>query len=599
MATVNCTLTFERTMDKAYPDSAANYHFGYGKAGQTWCTCYKCVVPSYTGTPSSITFTLSVNRGTAYPTDKNSTWKIGLDHAAPIWSAEDGAYTAGSVYAQGKYDKTGSWYNTFSGSITSSNTSKTVTITTSSSILDGGNTFYVYLFSGANAYNSIKVNSISAYVTYSSETVTGTNLVIGTTPAPYSTNAYPTPSKRTVYWGVSGLQYPIKDYTGFYLYLKNGFSFTQGQKTAPTGTQIASFSSSATGTSFITSFSVPTTNLKIKNGSTAVVCVTKNASGYWRIGGSGNVPKTCYINFDPKDWFLNSINISPQVTGKTSAKFSATHTTKNSPHYLTIIELRSSSASKTGTNTKPGTSNFNVCTFTGTSNSSTTKTFTKSDLTAGTTYTYYPMAYANDGAYSAYKYYGLDTITFTTDANYTIQNATSSATGSTTATIGCGVNSKINLDGYIYYSTSSGLSASNKPSTRADMGDSSSVSINLTGLSAYTSYTYYFYVYSSASNTLYQIGSAPAFRTYSTDASSYSGTPSAAATGTSSGYITLPSVSPTTNLDGNFYTSTTNSPTATAASLANVNSAAIGQKINFTGLNPGTTVSRYVYVKSS
>jgi len=99
MATANCTLSYVRTMDKGTNEGSATYHFGYGNAGQRWVTCYKVTIPSYTGTPSSITFTLSVNRGTAYPTNKDSTWKVGLDAAAPVWSAADGAYTAGSVYA--------------------------------------------------------------------------------------------------------------------------------------------------------------------------------------------------------------------------------------------------------------------------------------------------------------------------------------------------------------------------------------------------------------------------------------------------------------------------------------------------------------------
>lgn len=580
MATASCTLTFERTMDSCYPDSGANYHFGYGKAGQTWCTCYKCVVSSYSGTPSSITITLNVNRGTAYPTDKNSTWKVGLDPTAPIWSAADGEYSAGSAYADGLYSRTGSWIGTFSGSITSTTVAKTVTISTNSSILDGGNTFYIYLFSGANAYNSIKVSSISASVTYSTESVTGTNLVVGTTSSPSATYCYPTPAKRTVYWKVTGLQNQIKDYTGFYLYLSSGFSFTQGQTTAPSGTQIASYSSTtSTAKEFTQSFTVPNTNIKITNGNIGVVCVARNASGYWRIGGSSNSPKTCYIKLAATDWFSNAFSIIPKVTGTTTATINVTHNSVNNPKYAKYVCLGTASASTTGQSSEPAYSGYTS--LTNSSSSGSTYTISKTGLTAGTTHTFYPHADA-DTSYASYGYYGLGAISFTTDPNYSA-TLTASVTGTTTATIGATLSTTTNSNGNIYYSTSSGLSS--PPSTYFSNGGSKS----LTGLSVNTSYTYYFYAYSAVTKKLYSVGS----KTFRTDPN-YSATLSVSSVEITTATIGA-TLNTTNNSDGKIYYSTSSGLT----SKNNLPSFSSGGTANLTGLAASTSYTYYIYAYSS
>lgn len=587
MATTNCTLSYVRTMDKGTNETSATYHFGYGNAGQRWVTCYKVTVPSYTGTPSSITFNLSVNRGTAYPTNKNSTWKVGLDEAAPVWSAADGAYTAGSAYAAGWYDKIGSWYNTFSGSIGSSNVSKTITITTSSAILDSGNTFYVYLFSGADNANSIKLASISAYVTYSSEAVTGTTLYVGTTSTPTSTTAYPTPGKRTLTWKVTGLQYQVKEYTRFYLYKNSGLSFTNGQKTKPSGTQIDSYSSTtSTATSFTKSFNIPNVNLLI-GSSTGVVCIAQNASGYWRIGGSGNTPKTCYVYPKATDWFQGATSVYPSVNGRSSVTIVAHHLVSNSPIYLNHIELSTSSMSTSGTDTYSGTMS-GYCSF-DTTSSAATKYIEKTGLSAGTKYTFYPVAYGNT-IYTNNKYYGLDKISFTTDANYSGTN-TSSVTSTTTATITSTVNSTTNLDGYIYYSTSSGLAS--RPSTKQAYNNRK-ITVNLTGLTANKKHDYYFYVYSSESGILYSIGST----SFTTDASSYTQTTVVSSEGITNATINVSTPSPTTNLDGKTYFSI-NSNSSPVNSLNIIGSGNYGGNITISNLQSDKSYTLYTYVKSS
>ena len=588
MATANCTLTYVRTMDKGTNETSATYHFGYGNAGQRWVTCYKVTIPSYTGTPSGITFNFSVNRGTAYPTNKNSTWKIGLDSQAPVWSAADGAYTAGSFYANGNYANVGSHTNTFSGTITTSTSSFTSSFSSNTALFDSGSTLYVYFYSGSSSSNSIKLLSVSATVTYTTETITGTSLVVGTTSNPSATTAYPTPSKRTVYWGVSGLQYQVKDYTGFHLYLSSGFSFTNGQTSAPSGTKIATYSSTtSTATSFTQSFTVPSIKFKAGNN-TGIVCVAQNASGYWRIGGSSNSPKICYVNLKAKDWFYASFGISISVTGSTTATANITHSGYNSPQYIKFINRCTSSTSTSGSNSQSGTEKQYV-TLSKSNSSSQSVTMSITGLTAGSSNTLYFTAQANKN-YAKYEYYGLGSISVTTDANYS-GTTSASVTGSTSAKISCTVNSTTNLDGNIYYSTTSGLTS--KPTRYVHYDSNRKGTRSLTGLIANQPYKYYFYVYSSVSNKLYSIGSV----TFTTDASSYTGTITSSNISHNSATLTLSNLSNTTNLNSKWYISTTNSSTAT--SLSDVYSAERGATISLSNLLESTPYTFYGYVYSS
>lgn len=600
MATANCTLSYVRTMDKGTNEGSATYHFGYGKAGQRWVTCYKVTVPSYTGTPSSITFSLNVNRGTAYPTDKDSTWKIGLDEEAPVWSAADGAYTAGSAYAAGWYGKEGSWLGTFSGAISSSNVSKTVTISTKSAILDGGNTFYVYLFSGADAYNSIKLSSISAYVTYTNETTTATNLYVGTASTPASTTAYPTPNKRTVYYRVAGLANQLKNYKYFKVYLSSGFSMTAITDSTygtvgytPSGTCIDTYepSSSSTAYEFTRSFSIPNTNFKIgaNTGIVVVASTTTYPSRYWRIGersGSTYLPVIRYIYPQATDWFQSIISVNAKVTGKNSVTFNVVHNTSNYPRYLNYVCIGKTSASTSGQSSEP---NYYCYSTTGEiSSSGASYSSSNSTFSAGTSYTCYPHADANT-SYASSGYYGLGSVSFTTDADYSGTN-TSSVTSTTTATITSTVNSTTNLDGYIYYSTSSGLTS--RPSTKQAYS-SRKITVNLTGLTANKTHTYYFYVYSSVSGILYSIGST----SFTTDANSYIQTSTLSSVALFDAIVNVSTPSSITNLDGKTYFSVDNSSlteslTINASGLYNTN-------ITISNLSQNTEYKYYTYVKSS
>lgn len=542
-------------MDKGTNETSATYHFGYGKAGQRWVTCYKVTIPSYTGTPSSITFTLSVNRGTAYPTNKDSTWKVGLDAAAPVWSAADGAYTAGSVYARGYYDTYGAYTESFSGSISTSNVSKTVTFETSSSFLDGGNTFYVYLYSGANAYNSIKVASISAYVTYSSEAVTGTTLYVGTTSTPTSTTAYPTPSKRTVYYRVAGLSTQLKNYKYFKVYLSSGFSMTAITSSGstvgytPSGTLLTTYTPSSTSTAyeFTSSFTVPNTSFPIgtNTGIVVVASTTTYPDRYWRIGtrsGSNYLPVIRYIYPLAADWFLGAVNIDAKITGKNSVKYTITHNTSNDPKYIKWLGVFTEDVPYATNGHSGGTTgiwDYDCGSVNVTAHASgTSYTITQSGLSAGTSYKRYMQAGARAETpyYASSAYYGLGSVSFTTDDEY---SATISAnvTGSTTATLSMSdLNSTINLYSYEWFVSTTNVATTKNISNMenyfyidedsTDDGEGGAAidngefvspeesKITLTGLLPATEYTMYAYVCSKASGIWYQCGSVT-FKTHS------------------------------------------------------------------------------------
>lgn len=419
-----------------------------------------------------------------------------------------------------------------------------------------------------------------------------TNLLVGSSSSNLDTTATIDPSTKLLYWRITGLEYQVKEYIGFHLYLSIDLSFTNGQTSTPTGTKLASYSSTtSTATSFTQSFTVPTSSLKIKDPLEAlsVVAVAQNASGYWRIGGSGNSPVARQVVLFPPDWFADKITVNVASIDKTTATINVKHLVSNRPKYLDYVELSTSSMSIYGTSTYSGTASGR-CSFASTGSTSTTKTISLTGLSPGTTYKYYPVAYGNT-TYTYQKYYGLDqTIKFTTDANYS-GTTSASVTGSTAATISCTVNSTINLDGNIYYSTTSGLSS--KPSTYVHYDSNRKGTRSLTGLTANQPYKYYFYVYSSASNKLYSIGSV----TFTTDASSYTGTITSSNVTSNSALLTLSNLSSTTNLNSKWYISTTNSSTAT--SLSNIYSAERGSAINLTNLLESTNYTFYGYVFSS
>ena len=107
-------------------------------------------------------------------------------------------------------------------------------------------------------------------------------------------------------------------------------------------------------------------------------------------------------------------------------------------------------------------------------------------LTAGSSNTLYFTAQANKN-YAKYEYYGLGSISVTTDANYS-GTTSASVTGSTSAKISCTVNSTTNLDGNIYYSTTSGLTS--KPTRYVHYDSNRKGTRSLTGLIANQPYKY-------------------------------------------------------------------------------------------------------------
>lgn len=603
------TGSFVASYDRSYPYTGSTnvQHFGYSSYGHRAVTVFKFVTDVSSKPVNSIDITVKVVRGTAYPTNKTSRWNITLDSQDAGYSSTLG--NCSNPLGSGLTSNANSYPNETecfpsSGTATITTTESTFYLnfdSVSSSIFsDSGTTrtFYAYLYSATGNHDMIKCTSISATINYDSNTSTSTSLNLGNSSSPTSTVSNPTYNNRNVYWRISGLGSPQDKYLSFHVFKSSGFSMNQGQSTFPTGTALQNLSSpnSTTLKEVSGNFTVNANTLYI-GGSMGVLSVARSDSGdYWRVGGSGSTigspayPQIRYIKALGRDWFEKAISISTRVTGKNSATITVTHnTSNNSPKYLNYVELSTSQMAASGTNTYSGTMS-GYCTFSN-SSSAQTQTISKTGLSPGTTYTFYPMAYANT-TYSAYKYYGLNKkITFTTDANYTSQNVSSTVTGSTTATIQCGVNSKINLDGYIYYSTTSGLSSA--PSTKVALGDYYTITKNLTGLTNNKTYNYYFYVKSSVSGVLYQIGST----SFTTDASSYSQTGSVSSVNIFDAIINISSPSPTTNLDGKTYFSTTNSnPTKTLSIIASGN---YNGNITISNLSQNTNYKLYPYVKSS
>lgn len=500
MATANFTSsTYLDTWGNGSTNIASSQNGYMGQANSSdnyrFTTAYTLNAPSFTGNSSSITVKATVKNldSSSLP---NKTWKCGISSSA-------------NTTYQNAYNTTyGAWTDSVTATVAGNGTA-TLTFTIPTNSIVSGQKYYFYFYSGAAEYNTVKLTGVTATLTYATETVTGTNLVIGTVSSPGSTTAYPTPSKKTVYWKVTGLQYTVKEYTGFHLYLSSGLTFTQGQQTAPTGTKITTYSSTtSTAKEFTQSFTVPNSNFKI-GAKTGVVCIAQNASGYYRIGGSSNSPKVCYVHPEPSSWFQDVIDVNIKATGKTTATATITVRAANSPRYLSYVRLGTSSSNKpseTGTSTAP--SYTGSATITTSTASTQTKTISITGLTAGTKQTRYPFAYAST-SYAAYRYYGLGTSTFYTDANYSA-TIKSTVNGTSNATIiVSSLNSEINLDGNFYLvSTNQGdaITSLTGAVSFERSGRTGSTIVSLGG-NPCTSFTYYIYVKSEVSGFYYLLGS--------------------------------------------------------------------------------------------
>lgn len=616
MSTINCTLTYVRTLDKGTNETTAPYHFGYGRSGQRYVTCYKVTVPSYTGSPSGITFTLNVNRGTAYPTDKTSTWKIGLDNRAPVWSTADGAYTAGSEYAKGYYYTTGSLTSTFSGTITSSTSTFTSSFTTTApDYVNGGSTFYVYLYAGENNTNSsIKLTGISAYVTYSTIAVTGTTLLVGTSPSLINNYGVTlSPSYRTCYFKVTGLQNQVKQYSSFKLMDYNP-NFTDNFVNGGTYTDLSTLgdvfmtysNSSSNAYEFTTSFTVPSEKIPIVSGTATcrlvmIASTLGEPNRYWKIGtytSDSTMPQVVSVVPYSKYWFLDSFSISSKPLGKTSVQYTVTQNIPNYSGYAKWVGVftNNSPYDEFGFDALPSNSiwDYDIGSNNLVSSSSGTQsfTYTETGLNPGTTYERHGLvgAHASTPYYAEYDYYGIGRTYVTTDANYTATLSSSDATIDGVTLTLSNLNTTTNLNDKWYVSTENTDAVS---SISIEKSANRGTSILLTGLNTNTSYTRYAYVYSSESKLYYKVGTVT-FTTQQIPSDPIETI--SCATGITATQATIGLLSYDS---GDTYYVTDSYQGVIAESLSYIDYETIGNTIEVGNLIPGRTYTFYFYVKDN
>ena len=592
-----------------YITSTQHYYVGYSNSAgkHRFSTCFQLTVPNFEGTATGVTFTLTFAK--AVDNLSSRTYKVGVSRNA-----------TNSVYQSGYYDKYGSLTNTVTATISS--TSTTVTTNFSTTSLTPGDVLYVYVYSGAAEYNTCKCTAISGNVTWMYTETTdetgyeGVSRVgvancttsggqpsttkFGTGSTTISLTPTPVVSGSSFYIRLYQLQYAANTYT-FYIYKKaSNWSFTNGQTSSPTGgTLITSFTPTETGSECFKSMSLPSSYFKI--GSSTSFCIlakheSDDKTKYWGVGTaftSDGSPQTVKINLDGDDWFYYKFYDTLTSVDATTATFSLNFKSDNSPRYLNYVYARTAATSYSGSSSMSGSAYTHTTTQMSTTSGSQTKTMTISGLTPGTEYDVYFVG-STSSTYASSTYYGLESISFTTDdevANYS-GTITATVTSSSTATINVdNLTSDINLTGYYFaVKTDAGESVSSLSSYVRGDNDG----INLTGLAANTSHTYHIYAQSSESGIFYKINSI----TFTTDASSYSGTITASSIGITSANLSLSGLTPTTNLDGKWYISETNNSNA-VSSLSVLGSGGQSSSISVSNLAESSQTKLYGYVYSS
>lgn len=624
MATSTITGSFVASYDREYPYTGSTnvQHFGYSNKGHRAVTIFKLTMPSYNGTPTSLTVKPTVVRGSAYPTDKTSRWNVGLDSRDAGYNSTLG-YCTGSAYADGVYTNTGAYTATFpsSGTATVTSTATTYSVNFSNladAMFESGGTVYVYLYSDTGNHDMIKCNSLTAVLTYtqeSSTTTTNTELRIGrststTAPSTMSnSSATLTYNYNYLHYKISNLQYAVKEYNRFYIYEWDTIKsyFTQGiawDTMTNRNNYIAStYNTTSTADNIGGYTTIPNSILKAANPtSKKIVAIAVMGDGRaWQIGGDSatSTPQQCTVSLTPANFIRANVSITLTSSTPTTATYSV-KVGKNVNGFITQIGCKKDGTltSINGSNTNPGTfdSTSAVATFSS-STSSQTKTLTITGLTPGATNTIVFNVKANT-SYAQYGYYGIRREDLTTD-NEPQPDGTYKGTCSNTlilpqkAILSASVDNLHNLDGYIYYTTSSLLPTS-IPSTKIDMGTGYGGTAEVTVTSQTT---YYFYVRSSVSKTFYKIGST----VVTPDAANYDGSFSASEIGSTTANFTLGSLSSTTNLNSNWYITTKHSAALVPGDSfdANIGSGPIGSVISGTNLEQGQTQTVYVYVYSS
>lgn len=624
MATLpTITGSFVKSYDREYPYTGSTnaQHFGYSSYGHRAVSIFKFTMPSYSGTPDSLEITLKVVRGTAYPTNKTSRWNITLDPNDAGYSSTLGSCSnplANGLYTNYYNGYTLTFPSTGTSTITTTESTFKVTYTSlSNSMYESGNVFYAYLYSDTGSHDMIKCNTITATLTYTPESTaatTNTELRVGrssSTTAPStmsnsSTNL--TYNYNYLHYKISGLQNAANTYDGFYIYDWSNISsyFTQGMtwsEMTNKDSYLGKTTSTSTGKTVSGYILAPKMDGELRVAKTrSIVCLAVTSGRAWQIGGdtANSIPQKCTVSLTSDNFIKSNITVTRTASTATTATYLIT-VNKNTNGYIDSVSYNLSHLrSESGTNTAP-TVNGSV-TFSD-SSSSQTKTLTVTGLTAGTSNTIYFNVHC-DQSFSMYKYYGHSYDSFITDladsdpstptdAGYT-GSAGYTLIGPWTVKLHASTNTLHNLDGYIYYTTSSSLPTST-PSTRIDLqggtsGNSGQISIT-------SSKTYYFYVRSSVSKKFYKIAST----TVTPDASSYSCTISVSNIGTTTANFSHSTLSSTTNLNSKWYLTTRH----TAATIAgNVFNADVGNgnrnnAISGINLTPAVTQTVYAYVYSS
>lgn len=567
---------------------------------------------------SKVTFTINLQNttagGSSIPASK--VWKIAVTS-----SADSGFYDG---YSSNMGDLTSTFSN--SASISWNGTSSVTVSFTDSEYFGSAKTYHVYLYSGKNEFNNIKVTSLEyAFTTSTITTSSATTLILKSGGANSTTSTSPIPTASvngggTFQWIVNNLTNAVSSYyQEFYLY-KAGVSFPggNGQNYAPTGTLLQTETVYTSGTQqnieqigtnsagtpmwkFTSNWytaNVPPSSTFPLEIQTGVVAVTKgkatndSTSKYWQI--ESLTPR--YIYPRGKDYFYNQHSTSIVGSTPTTATISVS-VTGNAPTYLSYtLGVATSSVSSSGTNS--------ISNSKGTLNAK-NGNITATGLTQGTSYTLYPYIDLGSSysSISKYRYYGLKSKEITTTGG-------SSTTTSYTATISKvsqtltsatfsldNLSSKAGLDGSWYLSTTSTAEATSLVDMWECEGDYSGDITIPSGLTAGASNTRYAYVYNIYNKKYYKVGSA----SVTMDASSYKGTVSSSSPGITTANFTHGTLASTVNLNSNWYLTTKHSAATVAGNSfnANVGSGARGSAISGANLTSGQAQTVYAYVYSS
>lgn len=566
---------------------------------------------------TKVTFTINLKNttagGSSIPAGK--VWKIAVTS-----SADSGFYDG---YSSNEGDLTSTFSN--SSSISWNGTATINVSFENSTYFGSAKTYHVYLYSGKNEFNNVKVTSVSYSFTTSTITYkTSTTLTLTSGGANDTDFTSPVPSSELngagyYNWIVKNLTTDTASYyKTFYLY-KAGVIFEEGngQTKAPTGTLIQSVNVITSGTSqnivqtgtnsegtpqwkfdngSTSASAPPSTNFPLEKQTGVVAVVLGQASNdayahYWQI--EGLTPR--YIYPRGKDFFYNQYSVGAPTATPTTATISVS-VSGAAPTYISYtLGVATSSVSSSGTNS--------ISNSKGTLNAR-SGSITATGLSPGTSYTLYPYIDLGSGysSISKYRYYGLKSkgVTTTGGSGTTVSyTGTISKTSQTltSATFSLSnLSSTAGLDGSWYLSTTNSTSTSSLASMYEAEGYSNKITIP-SGLTAGASNTRYAYVYNIYNKKYYKIGSA----SVTMDASDYSGTVSYSSPGTTTANFTHGTLKSTVNLNNSWYLTTKHSAKTVASSSfnANIGSGTRGSSITGSGLTAATTQTVYAYVYSS